>query len=712
MLIPADSKEDLERPSTPTDSVFTPPDSQLGSPTPSVTVAGSAIDELDLRASQQHVQVSNEKFRIKGKEKVIASVESKTTYSEVPSLTPESKTNVKLSTRKDAASFRSMYNASPSPDPEPAPVPRITPSPSSQSPRGAAARPSRGRRTSTWYSAKDETPPVDEPFFDARFQAKFKRGLGLAKTVAETINSCDLVKDEGSELHRLWKTAVDLQNFQTPTSCRIGVVGDSGVGKSSLVNSLLDVGQIADTGDVGAACTSLVTEYRPRTQAQKENFTIEVDFMTQAEIDEQLEDLLSSHRYPYFCEHDRNSAEQKAKIEEKSKLAWSSLDAAFGDRADLTESFLQDDADGAFDRILERLKDWSDDIEWPGQGEEGSSEGTWLSTANTAEECQQKTSAFMKDRLWPFTKVVRVFLSAQILKSGVILADLPGFHDANLARAKAAQQYLHTCDQIFVVAGIARVITNKNVDEIMQDQLGHGMQNAARARGVALVCTKSDDIDQEAQIKFFKKTINLEEINDLRETIEDAEDSNDHEGVLQAQAELRNLFMETRNAHVRKQLLAMFTKIFSTDKEVHIFCVSNKLYKDNLRAGGKAGAPGNRARESITKSGIPALRRFCHTIPAQAQYRSANHFLQSKLPGYLRSLENWLAGNSQVQQNLQGAQAIIDRISRELEEVLHHSIDSIKEDLTCIDSFRVLGGDSGRSLSIRAGNVLKVELGV
>ena len=47
-------------------------------------------------------------------------------------------------------------------------------------------------------------------------------------------------RERGSSVQAIYQQAARLSKFE-PSSCRIvGLVGDSGVGKSSLINSLLD----------------------------------------------------------------------------------------------------------------------------------------------------------------------------------------------------------------------------------------------------------------------------------------------------------------------------------------------------------------------------------------------------------------------------------------------------------------------------------------
>lgn len=100
----------------------------------------------------------------------------------------------------------------------------------------------------------------------------------------------------------------------------------------------------------------------------------------------------------------------------------------------------------------------------------------------------------------------RIYLSAQILKTGIILADLPGltlpfhciyphidsdlgYHDINLARVRRAEQYLDHCDEVFVVAKIDRVITNPSVKDFLRSILS---PNLKITRNVSIICTRAD----------------------------------------------------------------------------------------------------------------------------------------------------------------------------------------------------------------------------
>ena len=105
-------------------------------------------------------------------------------------------------------------------------------------------------------------------------------------------------------------------------------------------------------------------------------------------------------------EVDSVDARDYERYQRESEQAWSALEAAFKNQPLFGKTFLQDMSDGALERVTNQVMEWAKDIQWP----EGGNAGLWRSTADTAEECCEKTSAFMQDELWPFTKIIRQVL--------------------------------------------------------------------------------------------------------------------------------------------------------------------------------------------------------------------------------------------------------------------------------------------------------------
>ena len=63
-----------------------------------------------------------------------------------------------------------------------------------------------------------------------------------------------------------------------------------------------------------------------------------------------------------------------------------------------------------------------------------------------------------------------------------------------------------------------------------------------------------------------------------------------------------------------------------------VFCVSNKWYEKYCPKGNT---------KFVEASGVPDLRRFCHTVTADAQLNEAKHFLKSRLSALLNTLDLW-----------------------------------------------------------------------
>jgi hypothetical protein len=96
------------------------------------------------------------------------------------------------------------------------------------------------------HQIESEIPPetfqhmvrVQEALADARIQTE-----RIATVLSRSSSS--LHRELGSSIHNLHQQAIKLNNFQLPASRIVGLVGDSGVGKSSLINSLLDTDNLA-----------------------------------------------------------------------------------------------------------------------------------------------------------------------------------------------------------------------------------------------------------------------------------------------------------------------------------------------------------------------------------------------------------------------------------------------------------------------------------
>ncbi|TID25616.1 hypothetical protein E6O75_ATG03479 [Venturia nashicola] len=135
----------------------------------------------------------------------------------------------------------------------------ISPSPSIQreetlhpdsrngTPRGSSAG---RRRRSTCHirhaihSVVKEEPPQGS-FHDAAFQAALLNSTAQLRDLQYVLGSSTLHTDSELTIYSLYNRAAQLSDYRRPTTRKVALVGDAGVGKSILINSLLDVQNLA-----------------------------------------------------------------------------------------------------------------------------------------------------------------------------------------------------------------------------------------------------------------------------------------------------------------------------------------------------------------------------------------------------------------------------------------------------------------------------------
>lgn len=112
--------------------------------------------------------------------------------------------------------------------------PRCSPSPG----RRHRARSSSSQHTNI-HQVEDEAAP-DSHFHNQIVQTALASAKEATRTIAQALSSSTLHTEPGSSIANLFHQATELSQFQPPSFRIVGLVGDSGVGKSSLINSMLD----------------------------------------------------------------------------------------------------------------------------------------------------------------------------------------------------------------------------------------------------------------------------------------------------------------------------------------------------------------------------------------------------------------------------------------------------------------------------------------
>ncbi|KAL4891702.1 hypothetical protein BDV59DRAFT_181582 [Aspergillus ambiguus] len=399
--------------------------------------------------------------------------------------------------------------------------------------------------------------------------------------------------------------------------------------------------------------------------------------MNTDEMNELLEELLQSVRQYNTDSLYRqiDSTVERQKCKDTADRAWVTLESLFTDEPELSLEYVSRDEEGAETEILAQLQRWAliNLAHRPG----GRNSLQYSITCGDLDECKHQLDTLTADSpgsnrpaQWAFIKLLRVYIDSPILHTGLVLADLPGLRDFNYARVRATEKYLsHSCDEVFIVTNISRCVSDQSIQDIMN--------RCRKGQPRLIICTRSDDIDPEEaargknpedlRVRQMNQRI-MEVENQLDNAISrrqtapaneqariSLEESNLNDRRKTLKLERKRYLVNRRNARVERDLAARY-------RGIAVFCVGNPMYS-MLRE-----APPDEPEGYINLSGIRQLRRYCKSVPAQAQFHATSAFLNNLVPALMTSLRQWaLAGVDSVTAE---KAATLRRILGNMEDVL------------------------------------------
>jgi hypothetical protein len=154
--------------------------------------------------------------------------------------------------------------------------------------------------------------------------------------------------------------------------------------------------------------------------------------MSSEDVKVLLEDLVSSYR-AYRTDEFRDIEEgsERKMVQDKAERSAAALNSLFGTFAQYSEKSLSREGQSAAMEIVKELECIVEDVQQKRPGGLGTTK--WSGTADTVEELTSELDKFIRVTtqdgspvLWPFVSIIRVYLRSLFLRTGIILADLPG----------------------------------------------------------------------------------------------------------------------------------------------------------------------------------------------------------------------------------------------------------------------------------------------
>ncbi|KAF9875594.1 hypothetical protein CkaCkLH20_06975 [Colletotrichum karsti] len=283
----------------------------------------------------------------------------------------------------------------------------------------------------------------------------------------------------------------------------IGVLGGTGTGKSSLINAVLDEERIVPTNCM-RACTAVVTEILWNSSEDVEKkYRAEIEFLTQAEW---TQELMQLHRD--MIDSDGKISRDARDQNTDAGTAYAILRSVY---PDVTDEQLEQTHPTALasQTTVRQVLGKTVLIEEQACEVFYDKIQAYVDSEENIDSQTTGNSQVPKMAHWPLVKVVRIFLKSKILSTGVVLVDLPGSQDTNIARAAVAAKYAKECTRLWIVAPITRAVNDKTAKNLMGEHFKKQLKYDGTYANITFIYTKADDIalDEASETLGIKDTI-------------------------------------------------------------------------------------------------------------------------------------------------------------------------------------------------------------
>jgi Dynamin family len=294
-----------------------------------------------------------------------------------------------------------------------------------------------------------------------------------------------------------WLQSIDnVRKQAVRTRTVIGVVGNTGAGKSSVINALLDEERLLPTNCM-RACTAVITEISYNYDSAA--YSAEIEFIAAKDWRVELETLFKD-----LLDGSGNISKDCNNEDSEAGIAYAKIKAVYPKltREDISKSSVEEFMKHANVSALlgssKAIKETDSLIFYRKlQSFVDSKEKTTKSEKDKSDRERRRPREM---EYWPLIKVVRLYVRSPALSTGAVIVDLPGVHDSNQARAAVAQNYMKQCTGLWICAPINRAVDDKAAKSLLGETFKRQLKMDGGYNTVTFICSKTDDISlMEAQ---------------------------------------------------------------------------------------------------------------------------------------------------------------------------------------------------------------------
>ncbi|QKX61671.1 uncharacterized protein TRUGW13939_08824 [Talaromyces rugulosus] len=314
---------------------------------------------------------------------------------------------------------------------------------------------------------------------------------GLETAINHGINVLDRLREPLSQLSDVdrsqWLQPLEyLQKQAVRPKIIIGVVGNTGAGKSSVINAVLDEERLVPTSCM-RACTAVVTEIS--YNYEETPYRAEVEFITATDWAKELRILFDD-----LLDGKGNISREASTQETDAGIAYAKIKSVYPkytknqlENSTVSELIEHPNVKKVLGRI-ESVVETNPKIFYRNLQ-------TYVdSREKITGEKDATEKPFLDIEVWPLIKVVRIYVKATALSTGMVIVDLPGAHDSNPARASISKSYIKQCTGLWIVAPITRAVDDKAAKCLLGGTFKRQLKMDGGLNSVTFICSKTDDI--------------------------------------------------------------------------------------------------------------------------------------------------------------------------------------------------------------------------